>query len=210
MPSIIFKRHMPNCSRKSTLFKKAESVPSGMVFAVALLVAVLTGADILLTKRQINVSHSPDHEQIVYDGTMTMPGISEVAGADAQTDTVQELTTKNWDEAVAFLGYVPEMPTWIPDGWVLDEYYCAISKAFRYSTSPILVRNSMNISHIPSNIIIAANRYMVLLSKMKLDMKRSQQQVSSFISQATQAAASSFGMTIPMSTVLPVLLPQMT
>ena len=74
-------------------------------FAVALLVAVLTGADILLTKRQINVSHSPDHEQIVYDGTMTMPGISEVAGADAQTDTVQELTTKNWDEAVAFLGY---------------------------------------------------------------------------------------------------------
>ena len=99
-------------------------------FAVALLVAVLTGADILLTKRQINVSHSPDHEQIVYDGTVTMPGISEVAGADAQTDTVQELTTKNWDEAVAFLGYVPEMPTWIPDGWVLDEYYCAIFKSF--------------------------------------------------------------------------------
>ena len=99
-------------------------------FAVALLVAVLTGADILLTKRQINVSHSPDHEQIVYDGTMTMPGISEVAGADAQTDTVQELTTKNWDEVVAFLGYVPGMPTWIPDGWVLDEYYCAIFKNF--------------------------------------------------------------------------------
>lgn len=99
-------------------------------FAVAFLLVVLAGADILLTKRQINVSHSPDHEQIVYDGTMTMPGISEVAGADAQTDTVQELTTKNWDEAVAFLGYVPEMPTWIPDGWVLDEYYCAIFKSF--------------------------------------------------------------------------------
>ena len=87
-------------------------------------------ADILLTKRQINVSHSPDHEQIVYDGTMTMPGISEVAGADIQGDSVKELTTKNWDEAVAFLGYVPEMPTWIPDGWVLDEYYCAIFKNF--------------------------------------------------------------------------------
>ena len=99
-------------------------------FAVAFLLVVLAGADILLTKRQINVSHSPDHEQIVYDGTMTMPGISEVAGADAQTDTVQELTTKNWDEVVAFLGYVPGMPTWIPDGWVLDEYYCAIFKNF--------------------------------------------------------------------------------
>lgn len=90
----------------------------------------MTGADILLTKRQINVSHSPDHEQIVYDGTMTMPGILEMAGADIQGDAVQELTTKNWDEAVAFLGYVPEMPTWIPDGWVLDEYYCAIFKSF--------------------------------------------------------------------------------
>lgn len=99
-------------------------------FAVALLVAVLTGADILLTKRQINVSHSPDHEQIVYDGTMTMPGILEMAGADIQGDAVRELTTKNWDEVVAFLGYVPEMPTWIPDGWVLDEYYCAIFKNF--------------------------------------------------------------------------------
>lgn len=99
-------------------------------FAVAFLLVVLAGADILLTKRQINVGYSPDHEQIVYDGTMTMPGISEVAGADAQTDTVQELTTKNWDEVVAFLGYVPGMPTWIPDGWVLDEYYCAIFKNF--------------------------------------------------------------------------------
>ena len=53
-----------------------------------------------------------------------------MAGADIQGDAVQELTTKNWDEAVAFLGYVPEMPTWIPDGWVLDEYYCAIFKNF--------------------------------------------------------------------------------
>ena len=99
-------------------------------FAVAFLLVVLAGADILLTKRQINVSHSPDHEQIVYDGMMTMPGILEMAGADIQGDAVQELTTKNWDEAVAFLGYVPEMPTWIPDGWVLDEYYCAIFKSF--------------------------------------------------------------------------------
>ena len=99
-------------------------------FAVAFLLVVLAGADILLTKRQINVSHSPDHEQIVYDGMMTMPGILEMAGADIQGDAVQELTTKNWDEVVAFLGYVPGMPTWIPDGWVLDEYYCAIFKSF--------------------------------------------------------------------------------
>lgn len=99
-------------------------------FAVAFLLVVLAGADILLTKRQINVSYSPDHEQIVYDGMMTMPGILEMAGADIQGDAVRELTTKNWDEVVAFLGYVPGMPTWIPDGWVLDEYYCAIFKNF--------------------------------------------------------------------------------
>ena len=99
-------------------------------FAVAFLLVVLAGADILLTKRQINVSYSPDHEQIVYDGMMTMPGILEMAGANIQGDAVQELTTKNWDEVVAFLGYVPGMPTWIPDGWVLDEYYCAIFKNF--------------------------------------------------------------------------------
>ena len=140
-------------------------------FAVAFLLVVLAGADILLTKRQINVSYSPDHEQIVYDGTMTMPGISEVAGADAQTDTVQELTTKNWDEAVAFLGYVPEMPTWIPDGWVWMNTIALYSKAFRYSTSPIVIRIHMKILYILLSVIMVANHYMAFLSKMELDMK---------------------------------------
>lgn len=94
------------------------------------LLAILMGLDILLTKRHINVSHSPNHEQIIYDGTVTTPRIADVAGADIQRDTVQELTTKNFDEVVAFLGYEPEMPTWIPDGWVLNEYYCAMFESF--------------------------------------------------------------------------------
>ena len=169
-------------------------------FAVAFLLVVLAGADILLTKRQINVSYSPDHEQIVYDGMMTMPGILEMAGADIQGDAVQELTTKNWDEVVAFLGYVPGMLHGFRTDGCWMNTIALYSKTFRYSTSPILVRDSMNISHIPSNIIMAANRYMVLLSKMELAMKRSQRQGSAFISQAIQAAASSFGITDPMST----------
>lgn len=98
--------------------------------AAALLLVVLAGADFLLAKRQISVSYSPDHEQLIYDGTMTTPGISEVAGADIPGDAVEKLTTKSWDEIVSFLGYMPEIPTWIPDGWMLDEYDCAILKDF--------------------------------------------------------------------------------
>lgn len=118
------------------LWKKKDDVRKGKklavrsIFAAACLLVVLWGADILLTKRQINVSYSSDQEQFIYDGRVTRPGVSEIAGADVQADAVQELTTKHWNEVVAFLGYEPEMPTWFPDGWMLNEYYCAIFESF--------------------------------------------------------------------------------
>ena len=116
--------------KKKDDVRKGKKLAVRSIFAAACLLVVLWSADILLTKREINVSYSSDQEQFIYDGRVTRPGVSEVAGADAQTDTVQELTTKDWNEVVAFLGYEPGMPTWLPDGWMLNEYYCAIFESF--------------------------------------------------------------------------------
>lgn len=109
---------------------KGKKLVAKSIFAAVCLMVMLLGADILFTKRQINVSYSFDQEQVIYDGKVTRPGCSEAAGADSQTDAVQELTTKNWNEVIAFLGYEPQMPTWLPDGWTLNEYYCAIFESF--------------------------------------------------------------------------------
>lgn len=103
------------------------------VFAAICLLVLLLGADILLTRRQINIGYSPDNERIIYDGTVIRPGIVEIAGADdIDREEVQELTTADWNEGVDFLGFAPEIPTWIPDEWKLDDYYCVILESFSW------------------------------------------------------------------------------
>lgn len=68
-----------------------------------------TGADILLTRRQINIGYSPDNERIIYDGTVIRPGIVEMAGADdIDREEVQELTTADWNEGLTFWALLPK------------------------------------------------------------------------------------------------------
>lgn len=116
--------------KKKYDFHKGNKLVARSILAAVCLMVMLLGADILFTKRRINVSYSSDQEQVIYEGKVVRPGGSEAAGADSQTDAVQELTTRNWNEVVAFLGYEPEMPTWLPDGWKLNEYYCAVFENF--------------------------------------------------------------------------------
>ena len=40
----------------------------------------------------------------------------------AGDDTFQDLTTDELSEMTAFLGFTPPLPTWVPDGWELEEY----------------------------------------------------------------------------------------
>lgn len=40
----------------------------------------------------------------------------------AGDDTFQDLTTDELSKMTAFLGFTPPLPTWVPDGWELEEY----------------------------------------------------------------------------------------
>lgn len=48
--------------------------------------------------------------------------IGNEANADEATATIGECRTSDFSEFCDFLGYVPSLPTWLPDGWHVVEY----------------------------------------------------------------------------------------
>lgn len=100
------------------------------VFSAACLLILLFGVDILFTNRRIHTNYSPDNEQIIFHGTLTTPGTIQRADANGNPDDMRELITTDWNETIAFLGYEPEMPTWLPAGWELLNYNSSIFSDF--------------------------------------------------------------------------------
>lgn len=49
-------------------------------------------------------------------------GLGNEATADGNTVSVGECRTNDFSEFCDFLGYVPSLPTWLPDGWQVDRY----------------------------------------------------------------------------------------
>ena len=45
------------------------------------------------------------------------------ANADEVSGSMSECVTDDFSELCGFLGYIPSLPTWIPDGWQLVEYF---------------------------------------------------------------------------------------
>ncbi len=45
------------------------------------------------------------------------------ARADDPNLQIEECVTQDFNELCEFLGFTPAMPTWVPEGWKLTEYY---------------------------------------------------------------------------------------
>ena len=45
------------------------------------------------------------------------------ANAAEVSGSMSECVTDDFSELCGFLGYIPSLPTWVPDGWQLDEYF---------------------------------------------------------------------------------------
>ncbi|MEG1012882.1 MAG: DUF4367 domain-containing protein [Clostridia bacterium] len=121
-------------ARKPTRRRKVLRV----VIATVCVMAMLFTTDILLTQRSIDTSISQNHEQVIVQGTVVSPGTIDKADACIKNGEILNLCTKSWSEAVAFLGFEPSLPTWLPQGWKADEYICDILAEF----SEILVSYS--------------------------------------------------------------------
>lgn len=68
---------------------------------------------------------SPDEQVYTLSGQQVEIGTATQAVADGN-ETWRECETADFQELCDFLGYVPQMPTWVPEGWQLNSYYAVI------------------------------------------------------------------------------------
>lgn len=94
----------------------------GLAIGTAIIVLIF-GVDALLHREWLEVEQSLDDQQYILNGREIDTGLVDEGIADNDTTQPQTLTTTNLDEAIAALGYTPLMPSWLPEGWTLENYY---------------------------------------------------------------------------------------
>lgn len=100
--------------------KKQNVLWRGALAAVALIVLAV-GVEMLLHREWLEGASTDDGQQYVVQGQEMDPGIISEGIADNEPRT-GELTTTNLDEVIKFLGFEPDLPTWMPEGWKLTNY----------------------------------------------------------------------------------------
>lgn len=109
--------------RRIAVEKKRQHIRKAAlkVASVAAAFMVLLIGDGILNRGWFKKYSTPDGQQYVVQGQKIDPGIISEGVADNEPRT-GELTTTNLDEAIKFLGFEPDLPTWMPEGWKLTNY----------------------------------------------------------------------------------------
>lgn len=109
--------------RRIAVEKKRQHIRKAAlkVASVAAAFMVLLIGDGILKRGWFKKYSTPDGQQYVVQGQEIDPGIISEGVADNEPRT-GELTTTNLDEAIKFLGFEPDLPTWMPEGWKLTNY----------------------------------------------------------------------------------------
>lgn len=95
-----------------------------MGVAAASLILVFGG--VLLSKYQWIGGHSSINEQqYVIQGQEI--GESTIQNSIAEHNGIAELTTTNWNNVIAFLGFEPVLPDALQNNWKVKEYYVLVS-----------------------------------------------------------------------------------
>ena len=106
------------------------------------MVVVLIFGGILISQNRIDVTQSPNGEQLILQGK-SPDEIIPIADADRTAPATETLVTENWDEAVAEYGVTPKVPSWVPDGWKVQQY--RISHLEGYSRFAIVYAKGENL-----------------------------------------------------------------
>ena len=98
------------------------------------------GIEAFVNRGWLEGAQSPDEQQYVISGQEIDPGLIGESQADNAGQS-QTITTTDLNEAVSVLGYTPPMPTWLPDGWAVENYYAnhignITSFGIRYQRAP--------------------------------------------------------------------------
>lgn len=123
--------------RRIAVEKKRQHIRKAAlkVASVAAAFMVLLIGDGILNRGWFKKYSTPDGQQYVVQGQEINPGIISEGVADYEPRT-GELTTTNLDEAIKFLGFEPDLPTWMPEGWNVENYYvAAVSDSLKIITN---------------------------------------------------------------------------
>lgn len=107
--------------QRTKLRRKAAKAGLRVVAAAAALMVLLVAIDVIFDRGWFVEHSTQDEQQYVVQGECADPGLIEEGTArDPAADS--ELVTTSYEELVAFLGYEPILPNWMPETMQLIDY----------------------------------------------------------------------------------------
>lgn len=107
-----------------------------VVYRVALAAAcfLLVFVGVSFSKQWFQAKQSPDEQVYNLSGQQIELHAESQAAAD-DDEMWRECETTDFQELCDFLGYTPHVPTWVPEGWVLNSYYASADGESRSITA---------------------------------------------------------------------------
>lgn len=105
--------------------QKAQQRRLAYRMATAAACFLIIFAGVSFSKQWFRATQSPDEQVYNLMGQKVEIQTGNQAAADGD-EAWRECETTSFQELCDFLGYVPQMPTWIPEGWRLNSYYAVI------------------------------------------------------------------------------------
>lgn len=106
----------------ATLHKQQKAKEKRGVYRAALTAACFLLMFFGVTLQGFHLSQSGDEQVYTITGKEVNIGADNHASA-AGDDELKVCETADLQELCAFLGYTPQLPTWVPEGWVIDGYF---------------------------------------------------------------------------------------
>lgn len=97
-----------------------------LAIVLASMLLLVIGGE-LVRREWLSGKPTDDEQQYVIQGNRIDTSIIQDGIADSDPD-LKQITTKSYEEAVAFWGKEPTLPKWLPEGWEVYEYHVVKSK----------------------------------------------------------------------------------
>lgn len=99
--------------------------------AAACLVLMLVGVS--YSRQWFQATQSPDEQVYTLTGEEVKINMESSASAGESSES-GKCTTSDLQELCEFLGYTPQLPTWVPEGWELNGYYASANRESQWIT----------------------------------------------------------------------------
>ena len=124
-----------------------------IAIVAAILVLVIVG-DGILNREWLSGRSTDDGQQYTLQGQSIDPGLVEKSVAAGDDTITNILTTTAWETVVAFFGMEPALPSYLPDGWHIVQYY-----AVRFDDELILNISYMSEADPTATLMLLWNHY---------------------------------------------------